>query len=43
MSDRAVRVISATDAGEVLPRFSTTPTHQECRFCSWQERCWGGS
>ena len=43
MSDRAVRVISATDAGEVLPRFSTTPTHQECRFCSWQERCWGGT
>ena len=43
MSDRAVRVITATDAGEVLPRFSTTPTHQECRFCSWQERCWGGS
>lgn len=43
MSDRAVRVISVTDAGEVLPRFSTTPTHQECRFCSWQERCWGGT
>ena len=41
MSDRAVRVISATDAGEMLPRFATTPTHQECRFCSWQERCWG--
>lgn len=43
MSDRAVRVISATDAGEVLPRFSTTPTHLECRFCSWQDRCWKGA
>ena len=43
MSDRAVRIITATDSGEVLPRFSTTPTHFECRFCSWHERCWGGS
>lgn len=43
MSDRAVRVIAATDANELLPRFSTTPTHQECRFCSWQQRCWSGS
>ena len=43
MSDRAVRIITATDSGEVLPRFSTTPTHFECRFCSWNERCWGGS
>lgn len=43
MSDRAVRVISATEAGETLPRLSTTPTHQECRRCSWQDRCWGGS
>lgn len=43
MSDRAVRVITATDAHETLPRYSTTPTHQECRFCSWQERCWGRS
>ena len=43
MSDRAVRVIMASDAGEVLPRFSMTPTHQECRFCSWQERCWSES
>jgi len=40
MSDRAVHVISATEAGEILPRFAMTPTHQECKFCSWQDRCW---
>ena len=40
MSDRAVRVITATAASEVLPRHTTTPTHHECKFCSWQDRCW---
>ena len=40
MSDRAVRIIKATDAGELLPRHATTPTHFECKFCPWQDRCW---
>ena len=40
MSDRAVRVITATDAGELLPRHATTPTHFECKSCPWQDRCW---
>ena len=40
MSDRAVRVISATEAGELLPRHATTPTHFECKSCPWQDRCW---
>ena len=43
MSDRAVRVISATAADEVLPRCATTPTHQECKFCPWQDRCWSSA
>jgi len=43
MSDRAVRVITATSASEVLPRFATTPTHMECKFCAWQDRCWEAS
>ena len=43
MSDRAVRVITATSASETLPRHTTTPTHQECKFCAWQDRCWGAS
>lgn len=41
LSDRAVRVITATEAGELLPRLSTTPTHFECKVCPWQDRCWG--
>ncbi len=40
MSDRAVRIIQATEAGELLPRLATTPTHQECKGCAWQDRCW---
>lgn len=43
MSDRAVRVISASEAEETLPRHTTTPTHVECRFCAWQDRCWKGA
>jgi len=41
MSDRAVNVIAATEAGEQLPRHTTTPTHFECKWCAWQDRCWG--
>ena len=40
MSDRAVRVIGATDAGELLVRAYQDPTHFECRMCAWQDRCW---
>ena len=41
MSDRGVRILQATDAGELLPRVATTPDFFECRFCQWSERCWG--
>jgi hypothetical protein len=40
MSDRAVRIIVATDAGELLPRTFSEPGHFECRMCAWQDRCW---
>lgn len=40
MSDRAARVIQATEAGELLPRAFTDSTHFECKFCAWAERCW---
>lgn len=39
-SDRAVRILAATDTGEFLPRISTTSEYFECRFCPWAERCW---
>jgi hypothetical protein len=40
MSDRAVKIITATEAGELLPRSYTDATHVECRLCAWQDRCW---
>ena len=41
MSDRAVRILRATDAGDLLPRIATARDFFECRFCPWAERCWG--
>lgn len=40
MSDRAVRVLQATDAGELLPRIARAPDFHECRQCPWSNRCW---
>lgn len=40
MSDRAAKVITATEHGELLPRSFSDSTHFECKFCSWAERCW---
>ena len=40
MSDRAVRIIQATEAGELLPRLAQSSDFHECRFCSWSDRCW---
>lgn len=40
MSDRAVRVLRACDAGDLLPRVATSPDFHECRFCAWAKRCW---
>ena len=41
MSDRGVRILAATDAGDLLPRIAAQPDHFECRFCPWAKRCWG--
>ena len=38
-SDRAVAVIEATRAGELLPRFTDDLTHWKCKACSHRERC----
>lgn len=40
MTDRAVRIVQSTDAGELLPRPFKDKTHFECRWCSFAERCW---
>jgi len=39
-SDKAVRVLRASDAGELLPRLTADPDHFECARCSWRSRCW---
>lgn len=41
MSDRGVRILQASDAGELLPRIATTRDFYECRMCPWADRCWG--
>ena len=40
MSDKAVRVIQATEAGELLPRVAQSADFFECKFCDWSDRCW---
>ena len=40
MSDRAVRILSATDSGELLPRIARDRDHFECRMCAYANRCW---
>ena len=39
-SDKAVQILRACDAGELLPRHTADPEYFECRFCAWKERCW---
>jgi len=39
-SDKGVRIIRATEAGELLPRIAQSPDFHECRFCPWANRCW---
>jgi hypothetical protein len=42
-SDRAVAMIKATQAGELLPRAYNDPTDWRCRLCSHKDRCWRAS
>ena len=39
-SDKAVRIIKATEAGELLARIAQSADFFECKFCSWSDRCW---
>jgi hypothetical protein len=40
-SDRAVIIIEATLASELLPRFTDDGGDRRCKLCSHRERCWG--
>jgi hypothetical protein len=39
-SDKAVQILCATEAHELLPRIANDSGHFECKFCPWQQRCW---
>jgi hypothetical protein len=41
-SDRAVTIIEATRAGELLPRFTDDDSDWRCKACGHYRRCWGG-
>ena len=40
-SDRAVAIIKATKAGELLPRITENADDWRCKMCAHRERCWG--
>lgn len=40
LSDRAVTVIRACEAGELLPRCAADEDCFSCRFCGYRTRCW---
>ncbi len=41
MSDRAVDIIKASEAGELLPRIAKSQDFFECRWCDFAKTCWG--
>jgi len=40
VSDKAVRILQACDAGEWLPRVAQDPGTFECAYCAYKQRCW---
>lgn len=40
ISDRAAKIITATQAKETLPRPFADSSYFECRMCAWQNKCW---
>ena len=40
LSDKAVDVLRAADAGELLPRIAAHSDFYLCRWCSYAQRCW---
>ena len=43
LSDKAVDIIRATEAGELPPRIAESPDFHLCRWCFFALRCWGGN
>jgi hypothetical protein len=43
LSDKAVEIIRAAEAGELPPRIAAAPDFYLCRLCPYQQRCWEGA
>lgn len=43
LSDKAVDVIRAAEAGELPPRIAASPDFYLCRWCAYARRCWEGA
>jgi CRISPR/Cas system-associated exonuclease Cas4 (RecB family) len=39
-ADKAAHVLTATDAGDTLPRATEDPASFVCRFCPYKQVCW---
>lgn len=40
LSDKAVEIIRAADAGELPPRIAAASDFYLCRLCPYRRRCW---
>lgn len=40
-SDRAVEILQATKAGELMPKGFAAADHYQCKGCRWAGFCWG--
>lgn len=43
LSDKAVHIIRAAEAGEVPPRIAENPDFHLCRWCFYAKHCWEGA
>ena len=43
LSDKAVEVLRAADAGELPPRIAANADFYLCRWCAYAKRCWEGA
>ena len=39
-SDRAVNILTASKAGDILPRIANSKDFYLCKFCEFRETCW---
>ena len=39
-SDKAVNILTAAKAGDILPRIAQTKDFYLCKFCEFRETCW---